>query len=198
MPGMTAPRIARRLGLDRNPLRRRTDKIAAWAVALLVAMFFIGAPVVSIVAVRLAGRAAAAQQQAARSWRQVPAVVQKAAPGPAPGDLSGYTWVPARWTAPDGRARAGQIPVSAAVARGQSVGVWVDAAGTPTGPPPRTGAVVADEVSEAAVAVVTLGSVLLCLMCAGRQVLDRRRLADWETAWAAVGPEWTRRFRSRG
>jgi len=29
-------------------------------------------------------------------------------------------------------------------------------------------------------------------------VLDRRRLADWEAAWAAVDPQWTRRFLSRG
>jgi hypothetical protein len=39
---------------------------------------------------------------------------------------------------------------------------------------------------------------LLCLAWAGRWVLDRRRLAGWEAAWAAVGPHWTKRFRSRG
>jgi len=39
---------------------------------------------------------------------------------------------------------------------------------------------------------------LLCLAWAGRWALDRRRLAGWEAAWAAVGPLWTRRFRSRG
>ncbi len=50
-----------------------------------------------------------------------------------------------------------------------------------------------------AVAVpAALGIVLLCLAWAGRWVLDRRRLADWEAAWADVGPQWTRRFRSRG
>ena len=48
------------------------------------------------------------------------------------------------------------------------------------------------------VATVALGIVLLCLALAGRWVLGRRQLADWETAWAAVGPQWTKRFRSRG
>jgi len=40
--------------------------------------------------------------------------------------------------------------------------------------------------------------VLLCLAWAGRWVIDRRRLAAWAAAWDAVGPKWTRRFRSLG
>ena len=143
------------------------------------------------------GRSAAAWQHAARSWRQVLAVVKTAAPEPPSWGLSGYSWVRARWTAPDGRARAGLIPVTVAVAAGQRVRVWVDAVGTPTGPPLTTGTVVADEARAAAVAVIMLGVFLLCLMGAGRQLLDRRRLAGWERAWAAVGPQWTRRFRYR-
>jgi hypothetical protein len=194
---MTASRLARKLGLDGNPLRRRSDKIAACLAACLVAVFFIGAPVASMAAIGWADQSAATWQQAARSWRQVPAVVHKAAPAPPSWNQSGYSWVAARWTAPDGQARAGQIPVSVAVAAGQTVRVWVDAQGMPAGPRLRPEAVVADEVGAAAVAVVTLGFVLLCLVCAGRQVLDRSRLAGWEAAWAAVGPDWTRRFRSR-
>jgi hypothetical protein len=191
-------RLKRRLGLDGNPLRRRTDKIAACLAVVLVAVFSIGALVVSMAAVSWVGRAAAAEQWAARSWRLVPAVAQRAAPAPAASQLNGHTWVPARWTAPDGQARAGQIPVRVAVAAGQPVGLWVNAAGTPTGPPPNRGAVVPDEAAAATVAVVVLASVLLCLARAGRWVLDRRRLAAWEAAWATVGPQWTRRFRSRG
>jgi hypothetical protein len=194
---MMPSRLARRLGVDRNPLRRRTDKIAAWLAALLVVMFLVGAPAVSLAAIGWVGRSAATWQHAARSWHQVLAVVTKASPEPPSWSLSGYAWVRARWTAPDGRARAGLIPVTVGVAAGQTVRVWVDAVGTPTGPPLTTGMVVADEVRAAAVAVILLGVVLLCLMGAGRQVLDRRALAGWEADWAAVGPQWTRRFRYR-
>jgi hypothetical protein len=197
VPGMTVSRLARRLGLDGNPLRRRTDKIAVGLAALLVVVFLTAAPVVSMVAIGAAGRMAAGQQ-VTRSWRQVSAVVQNAAPAPPAWELSGYSWVRARWIAPDGRARAGQIPVSTAVAVGQTVRVWVNAAGTPTGPLPNPGAVVADQAAAALAAVVTLGVTLLCLACAVRWALDRRRLAKWETEWAAVGPPWTRRFQSRG
>ena len=192
---MRASRLARTLGLDGNPLRRRTDKVAAFLGVLLVAAFLIGAPVVARAAIGWVSRVAAAEQQAMRSWHQVPAVVQKAAPAPAAWEVS---WVPARWTAPGGRPRTGRIPVSDAVAAGQTIRLWVDAAGTPTGPPPGQAPVELDDVATAAVAVVALGIVLLCLMCAGRFVLDRRRLAGWEAAWADVGPQWTKRFRSRG
>jgi hypothetical protein len=191
---MMATRLARRLGLDRNPLRRRTDKTAACLAAVLITVFLAGAPVLSTVAAGSAGRAAAA----ARSWRQVPAVVQHATPVPAGLGAVARSWARARWTAPDGRARAGEISVNGALPAGRVVSLWVDAAGLPTGPPPSRRVVLAREDTAAVVAIGALGIVLLCLACAGRWVLDRRRLAEWEAGWAAVGPQWTRRFRSRG
>jgi hypothetical protein len=45
---------------------------------------------------------------------------------------------------------------------------------------------------------LVLLTVLSLLTWAGRKLLDRRRLAHWELAWAIVGPQWTKRFRSRG
>ena len=194
---MTATRLARRLGLDGNPLRRRTDKIAACFAALLLAMFSIGAPVLSVTAIGWAARSGATGQQAARSWHQVSAVLRQAAPSFSREALS-FTLVQARWTAPDGRARSGSIPVSAGLAAGHTVPLWVDEAGLPTGATPSHGAVLAREAAAGAVAAVALGIVLLCLASLGRWVLDRRRFTDWEAAWAAVGPQWTRRFRSRG
>jgi hypothetical protein len=66
---MKTTRLARRLGVDGNPLRRRTDKIAACLAALLIALFLIGAPLLSVTAARWASHAAATRQEAARSWR---------------------------------------------------------------------------------------------------------------------------------
>jgi hypothetical protein len=195
---MKTTRLARRLGLDGNPLRRRIDKIAACLAALLVAVFLIGAPMLSVAAARWAGHAAAAGQRAARSWRQVPAVLLPGAPLPAIGWMFGASWVTARWTAPDGHKRAGSIPVSTSLAAGRTVPLWVDTAGSPTGPPPRHAAPAAVEALAAVLAIAALGAVLWSLARTGRWMLDRRRLADWEVAWAAVGPQWTRRFGSRG
>jgi len=203
---MKKTRLARRLGLDGNPLRRRIDKIAACLAALLMAVFLTGAPMLSVAAARWAGHAAATAQRAARSWHRVPAVLLRGAPLPALGwafgsswvPARGSSWVPARWTAPDGQERAGRIPVSTGSTAGRTVRLWVDTAGSPTGPPPHYGAPVASETLAAVLATAALGAVMWWLAGAGRRALDRRRLADWEAAWAAVGPQWTGRFRSRG
>ena len=196
---MTAKRLARQLGLDGNPLRRRTDKIAACLAAVLVMVFVIGAPVLSLAAIGWAGHTGAGRQQAARSSYVVPAVLRQASRQPSfKGGIGGVSVVQARWTAPDGRARAGAIPVSVGLTAGRTVPLWVDVAGWPTGPPPSHSAVLARESAAAVGITVTLAILLLCLAGGGRWVINRRRAADWEAAWAAVGPQWTRRFRSRG
>jgi hypothetical protein len=197
---MRARRMAGRLGLDANPMRRRTDKIAACLGAQLLLVFLIGAPLLSIAAFGWAGRAGAAEQRAERSWREVPAVLLKSVrvPDSLASGLFGYSWVPARWTAPDGRPRSGNIPVEVGMAAGRTVPIWVDAAGRPTDAPLTHRAVLARAATAAAVATVALLIVLSVLAWAGRKLLDRRRLADWELAWAVVGPQWTKRFRSRG
>ena len=196
---MKTTRIARKLGLDGNPLRRRTDKIAVCLAALLLAVFFISAPFLSAAAVGWAGHHGHAELRAKRSSHQVSAVVPQGAPAPiATGEVSRYYQVLARWTTLVGQARTGRIPVSADMAAGRTVRLSVDSAGSPTGIPLNRSAVVADEVAAAAAATTGLGIVVLCLAWAGRWVLDRRRLADWQAGWAAVGPQWTRRFRSRG
>jgi hypothetical protein len=196
---MKTTRLARRLALDGNPLRRHTDKIAAGLAALLVAVFLIGAPFLSVAAVGWAGHHGAADLRAKRSWRQVPAVLLQAAPAPAAGEVPGYSRVLARWRAPDGRTRTGQIPVSTEMAAGRTVRLWVDAAGSPAGPPlTRRPESPTREAAAAVGAAAALGIMLLCLAWAGRWMLDRRRLAGWEAEWAVVGPQWAKRFRSRG
>src|SRR5262245_58571923 len=159
---MRATWLARRLGLDGNPLRRRADKIAACLAAALVAVFLAGAPVLAMVAVGWAGRAAAAGQHATGSWRQVPAVSGQAAAGSA-AESSGHSWMPARRTAPDPRSRAGQIPARGALPAGRTVPPQADIAGSPAGPPPARRAMLARQAAAALTAVAMLEIVLLCL-----------------------------------
>jgi hypothetical protein len=193
-------RPACRLGLDANPLRRRTDKIATLLAALLLLVFLAGAPLLAIAAYGWAGRVGVAEQRAERSWREVPAVLLKSVPTPDSfgSGLFGYSWVPARWVAPNGQARSGRIAVEVGMAAGRTVPIWVDAAGRPTDAPLTDRAVQARAATVAGVATLALVIVLAFLAWAGRKLLDRRRLADWELAWAIVGPKWTKRFRSRG
>ena len=195
-----ARRLGRKLGLDANPLRRRTDKIATWLMAQFLVVVLVGAPLFAIAAFTWAARVGAAEQRAERSWREVPAVLLRSAPAPDSfaGGVFGYSWVPARWTAPNGQVRSGNIPVELGLTAGRKVRLWVDAKGTPTDIPLTHRAVVARAATAAAVATAGLLIVLSCLALIVRWLLDRRRLVDWELAWAIVGPQWTKRFRSRG
>ena len=176
---MKTTRLARRLGLDGNPLRRRTDKIEACLAALMLVVFLTGAPVLSV--------AAARAWVTGRSGHQVSAVLLQATPS-----VTGL--VKARWIAPDGRTRTGRISVSRGLAAGRTVSLWVNAAGSPTGPALNHRAVLGREAMAAVFVPAALGWVLLYLAEVGRLVLDRRRLADWDAAWAVVGPQWTKRF----
>jgi hypothetical protein len=193
-------RLARRLGLDGNPMRRRTDKIATWLAAQFLLVILIGVPLSGVLAFTWASRAGAAAQRAERAWREVPAVLMRSVPAPGSfaGGVFGYTWVPAKWTAPDGRARSGDIPVEVGLAAGRTVPLWVNATGMPTDAPLTHRAVLARAATAAAVAAILLLVALSCVAAIGRWLLDRRRLADWELAWSIVGPQWTKRFRSRG
>jgi hypothetical protein len=195
-----ARRLGRWLGLDGNPLRRRTDKIAAWLTAQFLVAGLIGAPLFGIAVFHWASRAGATEQRTERSWREVPAVLLRSvsAPDSFADGVFGYSWVPARWTAPGGQVRSGDIPVEVGLAAGRKVRLWVDAAGRPTDAPITHRAVLARAATAAAVATAVLLIALFCLTLIGRWLLDRRRLADWELAWAIVGPQWTKRFRSRG
>jgi len=193
-------RFVRRLGLDNNPLRRRTDRIAACLGAGLLIAFLAGAPLLTMATIHWARQAGTAEQRAQHNWHRIDAVLLRSAPAPAAfaSGLYGGTWVPARWTAPDGRPRTGGIDVTTGMAKGQTLPIWVDQAGLPTGPPLTHRAVVARTILAAALAPVVLAIVLGFLAGVGRWILDRRQLASWDAAWALVGPQWTKRFWTRG
>jgi hypothetical protein len=184
-------KLARRR--DRNPLRRRADLIEGWLLPAAVAVFLAASPLVAATAgwwVR-AGNAAATHAQL--SWHRAPAVLLKAAPGPEMSDNGANTWVvwtPARWTS-GGQPRTGSVPAPAGTSAGSTVRVWLDRAGDVQAPP-LTAAQVSDRVISATLIALAGLAVLLAIMALlSRRILDRRRLAGWESAWLSVGPQWS-------
>jgi hypothetical protein len=72
-PAIKRMRRSRTLGWDRNPLRRRTDRIEAAMVAALIGVFLICAPVLAAVASHWIGSATVPEQTIEAAWRLVPA-----------------------------------------------------------------------------------------------------------------------------
>jgi hypothetical protein len=110
-------RLARALGLDRNPLRRATDRAEAWIRVGLLAAFLIVGPMAALGAGHWAGHAGttAARVPAAPAHRVQPAALQRVTvrtdlPGAGQG---GRAWAGTRRDGTGSAARAG--PALAAV-----------------------------------------------------------------------------------
>jgi hypothetical protein len=179
----------RRWGLwpDRNPLRRRCDRVEAAIVAGLVAALVLGGPLAALAAGRWAYDTALRTERAGEAARhQVAAVLLTTAQGWSPATAQ------ARWTAPDGARRTGWVPAPASAPADASVRVWVDAAGRPAEPPLRHSQVEGQAVMAAVAAVFAVTMLLGGAGLFARQVADRRRLAAWDTQWRATGPKWSR------
>lgn len=181
---MRVRRILRRLGWDRNPLRRRWDRQEAWLNAvLLVVLFAAGTPLAAFI-----GRDTYRDQARVAEWErqhrfQVWAVLLERAPAPA-------RTAKARWKAPDGSPRIGAVGTGTGTQPGTWVPIWVDEKGAVAGAPPRRRpATQAAEAATAAVAV--LGAALAAVRFLGRRLLDRRRLRAWGAEWLDVGPRWS-------
>lgn len=192
-PTMTWTRLTRALGSDHNPLRRRSDLMAAWLAPAAIAAFLILGPLVAAGAIALAHAGNTAARQAGHRLHPVPAVVLRSAPGPMftdGGANSWLTWTPARWTA-GGKAHEGLIPAVSGTSAGATVAVWLDHSGH-VRTPPLTRAQASNRVLIAAAAALAVLAVAVAGLGAfGRSVLNRRRIAAWEAEWRLVGPRWS-------
>ena len=134
-------RLARVLGLDRNPLRRATDRAEAWIRVGLLAVFLIAGPMAALSAGHWAYHAGitAARVPAAPTHRVQPASFQQA---PTITDLPRV---------------------------GQGGRVWAGAPGQDTGPSARTGEVLAAVMTLAAMALALLAVLRLALAFLSRR-----------------------------
>jgi hypothetical protein len=178
---------------DRNPLRRRTDRLETCLLAGLFVAAAAGAPA----AVPAAGHtwyadATHARQEQLAARHEVTAVLAQSA-----GVIGGYTLtsqVPAlaSWTSAGGARRAGDVPAAPGSPPGTLVHVWTDDSGYLVSPP-LTVTEVADQADAARVAAIG-GIVVGCMAgtLAIRQLLHRRRMAAWDSDWLATARVWNR------
>lgn len=188
-------RFLRGVRPDRNPLRRRSDKLETFLLAGSIVAVAAAGPFV-VPAVAGASHAAAVRSQAAeRATRhEIKAdLLQQAADG---GDgYSSATQVLARaqWRAPDGAIRSGVVTAPGGAAKGSAVPIWTDAQGNLTGPPLDAGQIAGQADLAGVAAAGGLAILLLSETVVIRRILERRRLRDWDDDWAVIEPQWTKR-----
>jgi hypothetical protein len=161
-------------------------------LAVLVAAFLALAPfaahAVGSWTYATSAREAQAQQAA---FHQVPATLLQAAPA---WSLSGGgAAAQARWKAPDGHMRTGQVFITSVAPAGSTVMVWTNQAGQLTDSPLQHSQVTGRADMARVLAVAALAMTLIIVGLAGRWALDRRRLAAWDTDWLATEPRWSPR-----
>ena len=192
-PGSTRlGRLARGLRLDRNPLRRGSDRAETAMLGVLLAAFLAGAPFAAHAAGSWTYATSVREAQAQQATlRQVPATLLQAAAPWSIGESGSEA--NARWKAPDGQVRTGQIFVSSGAPAGSTVMVWVNQAGQLTDSPLQQSQVTGRADMARALAVAALAAALSIAGLVGRWALDRRRLTAWDAEWQATEPRWSSR-----
>jgi len=180
---------------DRNPLRRTADRVEAAIMAGLLAVFLAGVPLAALAAGQVASSGTRAERAQAR-WHQVPAVLLQDAPEPAHAlsQASLDPLVRARWTAPGGAPREGEVYAPGGARAGTTVMVWTDRSGKLEGAPVQRADVTIWEAFAALAAAALAAAAVAVTGFLARQGLDRRRLAAWDADWSRTGPQWTGRL----
>jgi ABC-type Fe3+ transport system permease subunit len=181
----------------RSPLRRRSDVVEGWTLLVVAVLILVGAPLAGVAAASWAhgeARSVSAEQRAERHRVRAEVIGGKgdSLPSVQAGGQHAYR-ATVRWTEPGGGTRTTTARVPADTRRGETVDVWFDRQGRNVLPPVDDTAVWQHTLSlgtcaaGGAVLVVLLGHVLV------RRVALRRRLAEWDRAWARTEPQWTHR-----
>jgi len=180
--------------LDRNPLRRGSDRVETMILIALLAACLSAAPLAAHAAARWSSASSWRELRAQyTSSRQVTAILLDASvtyQGYGGGYLASQAT--ARWRAPDGKTVTGTITTSVNAKAGSTMKIWTDGTGQPVTLLGQGDiALRADLAATAATAV--LGVLLLVTVTVVRRALNRRRLAAWDADWLVTGPRWNSR-----
>ena len=183
---------------DRLP-RRRVDRVEDVVIWILISLSLLAVVLAAMVAARRYGEQMHRVDLETRERVQVQAVLLEPSRQLLVTDDRTRVVrqipmrVSVRYTAPDGTQRQADAMVSGRRPAGATVSVWVDRAGTITGPPTRRfdalqrAALAAGEVL--AVAALALGGVWAGVHEGVRRLI----MARWEREWEQVEPHWSGR-----
>lgn len=176
----------------RNPLRRRSDVVEAWAGLAVGVVMAVGAPLTGIAAAHSTQTSLTHEN---RDRHRAVAVLLRDAPTAAAARSSGVSIDQVhgvvRWTGPHGAVHTGDVAVRAGAKAGSSTPVWLDGRDQLAAPP--LSAVQADVETDVMGAGAAGGFCLLAVV--GHRLvrveIDRRRAHQWQREWAEVEPHWS-------
>ncbi|WP_405855642.1 hypothetical protein OG407_05835 [Streptomyces sp. NBC_01515] len=180
-----------------NPLRRTSDRIEAWTRLLLGVLLLFAAPLACVLAVQAMYHH---EQDRAEQQRGSRDPVQAKLIGSTPtedlytvrGVVGAKGKAVAHWSV-RGREKTGIATVTVDSLSGTVITIWVDRRNRVTSAPLGPGGIVARSVLAGVAAFVgVIVSVLGVRLAVGRLGF-RRRLIEWDRAWADIEPRWAHR-----
>ncbi|MEV0296894.1 hypothetical protein [Nocardia sp. NPDC050710] len=180
-------RTCRRVGLDRNPMRRREDRLQAGVGALLTVLVLLAVPLVALLLGKpLYEEENRAVQAETAQLHRVDATVLEVGQAPL---YAPVTPVKVSWRETDGSTRVADYHSTVLVKPGATVPVWLNDSGRVVEPPSAT--------RPLSRALFTCSAIIFAVLigCSGgylmlRTGLDRRRARMWESEWATAGLTW--------
>ncbi len=185
-------RPARWLGLDRNPLRRRSDHVEA-AVRLTAVIGVVVAVVIGIVlGLQSYRKGVQAEEYQANTRHLTKAVVIRDAAPPKVAPSGGVVTprAQASWKAPDGTVREGYIEAEPAKHVGDTVLIWTDQNGAVTTKPQDRETTLVTAITHGVGIPLGAFAVFGGLAIGVRVVNQRQARRRWEAEWNVVEPSW--------
>jgi hypothetical protein len=182
--------------LDRNPLRRASDRVETVILAGLITAFLAGAPFAVQAGGSFAhGGARHLQQTQLATRSHVTATTLEAMPPDdrSRGALFLVPAVEASWNAPDGRTVYGEVPVPNRTPAGAQVAVWTTPGGKLANPPLTDSQVASATAFGQASSGIIVAALLALTWLLARRELDRRRYAAWDDDWQSTDSRGSQR-----
>jgi hypothetical protein len=186
--------MARYLNWWRNPMARRTDRIESMVATAAATLFLLSVPLAAWCGKAMYASGAARAETDQATGHRGSAVLLAAAPSGTAAGIDAAPadpWVRAQWATRDGGTSTGDIQAPPDSPAGTRVPIWLDGADQPSAPPASHATVTANAVCCGICVLLGIGGGLEAARRLTRSMLDRSRLADWETAWEQTGPRWT-------
>jgi hypothetical protein len=182
---------ARSIGLDRNPMRRRSDRVEGWVRLTTTVILLLVAPIIAGLAARAAYLSGTKAEAAERAQRhRIEAVLLQDATYSSSTGVVPTVLTLATWRTADDAVKTGWVRARIGATSGSSVRIWINDRGVPVDPPRDRDETIAVTVATAILVPVTAALLLGIAQLVLRACLDRHRMAQWQRAWQQIEPDW--------